>query len=51
MRLRIYAKIRFGYFLACVLALSSVICWPIHLFTVSCGFQKVLKKGFIKKII
>ena len=28
----------------CVLALSSVICQPIHLFYASCGFQKWQKK-------
>ena len=33
----------------CVLALSSVICWPIHLFYASCGFQKY-QKMFNQKI-
>ena len=34
----------------CVLALSSVICRPIHLFCASCGFQKS-QKMFVKKFI
>ena len=48
MRLKIYEKIRFGNFV-CVLALSSVVCRPIHLFNVSCGFIKnvLMKKGLI----
>ena len=33
----------------CVLALSSVICWPIHLFYASCGFKKY-QKMFNQKI-
>ena len=49
MRLKSYAKIRFGQFLF-VLTFSSVISRPIHLFNNSCGFQKYLsKKGLIKK--
>ena len=34
-----YAKIKLTHFLN-VLALPSVICWPIPLFNASCGFQK-----------
>ena len=49
MRLKIYAKVRFGHFV-CVLVLSSVICEPIHLFNASFGFQKYLSKKFNQKI-
>ena len=48
MRLKVYAKTRFGHFL-CVLTLSSVIRRPIHLFNASCWFQKYLSKKFNQK--
>ena len=44
MRLKIYAKIRFGHFFV-FLALSSVICRPVHLFNTSCGLKVIIKKG------
>ena len=31
------------------LALSSVICEPVHLFNTSCGLKVLIKKGLIKK--
>ena len=49
MRLKIYAKIRFGHFL-CALALSYVMFWPIHVFNASCGFQSTYQKRFNQKI-
>ena len=50
MRLKIYAKIRFGHFFV-FLALSSVICWPVHLFDTSCRLKVLIKKGLAKKLI
>ena len=44
MRLKIYAKIRFGHFFV-FLALSSVICRPVHLFNTSCGLKVLIKKS------
>ena len=49
MRLRIYAKIRFGDFFV-FLALSSKICWLVHGFNTSCGLKVLIKKGLIKKL-
>ena len=49
MRLKIYAKVKFGHFFV-FLALSSVICCPVHLFDTSCGLKVLIKKGLIKKI-
>ena len=49
MRVKIYAKIRFGHFYVFLL-LSSVICRPVHLFNTSCGLKVLIKKGLIKKI-
>ena len=49
MRLKKYGNIRFGYFF-CVLAVSSVICGPIHLFNASCGFKSAYQKRFNQKI-
>ena len=33
------------------LALSSVICRPVHLFNTSCGLKVLIKEGLIKKFI
>ena len=48
MRLKIYEKIRFGYFFV-FLAVSSVICQPVHLFNTPCGLKVFIKKGLIKE--
>ena len=50
MRLKIHAKIRFGDFFV-FLALSFVICQPVHLFNSSCGLKVLIKKGLIKNFI
>ena len=50
MRLKIYAKIRFGHSFV-FLALSSVICRPVHFFNTSCELKVLIKKGLIKKFI
>ena len=50
MKLKIYAKIRFGD-LFVLLALSSVICRPGHVFDTSYGLKVFIKKYLIKKTI
>ena len=49
MQLNIYDKIRIGHFFV-FFALSSVICWPVHLFNTSCGLELLTTKGLIKKV-
>ena len=44
MKLKIYAKIRFGHFFV-FLALFSVICRPVHLFNTPCGLKVLIKKS------
>ena len=49
MRLKIYPKIRFCHFFV-FLALSSVICRPVHLFNTSCELKVLIKKALIKNL-